>query len=29
MTLLRGVLAHGGNDDTVLQLNFADVQWSE
>jgi hypothetical protein len=29
MTVLGGVLAHGRNDDTVLQFDFADLQWSE
>src|ERR1700688_2185119 len=29
MTVLGGIFAHGGNDDTVLQFDFADLQWSE
>src|ERR1700730_14534261 len=29
MTVFRGIFAHGGNDDTVLQFDFADLQWSE
>src|ERR1700731_2834144 len=29
MTVFSGIFAHGGNDDTVLQFDFADLQWSE